>query len=301
MESANALSLLNVKFVVRPGPLKKVLWCGPRFPSPLPLLDIAPDLSPVTVRPMPPATVRNLRIHWSPLESVGTEASVQVNAYGFIRLEQSPLEVTLPEDEKLERIVVKVEDGSAIRLDHIELDGSPLGLRSDFVDLDGIKVNLHCLPRAYFVEATPDPLDEPSVEDLACWTPLDRVRITDPESNETFGGFFRGSATRMVSYEPERVELETSSPRAGYVVLTDTLRPGWRAEVDGEPAPVLRAQRTFRAVSVPAGEHRIVFSYRPTSLVVGGLLSGLGLFTTLGLVIYRPKAAALANPISRAS
>jgi hypothetical protein len=290
MESANALSLLNVKFVVRPGPLNKMLWCGPRFPSPLPLLDIAPDLSPMTLRPMPPAIVRNLRIHWDPLRPSPSAASVQVNAYGFIRLEQSPLEVTLPEGEKLEQIVIKVEDGSTIRVNHLELDGSPLGLSSDFVDLEGIKVNLHCLPRTYFVEATPGPLEEPTVEDLACWTPLDRVRVTDPEADTTYGGYFRGSAARMVSYEPERVELETSSPRDGFAVLADTFRPGWRAEVDGELKPILRAQRTFRAVSVPAGQHRVVFSYRPTSLIVGGLLSALGLLTTLGLALYRPKA-----------
>ena len=291
MESANALSLLNVKFVVRPGSLKQVVWCGPRFPSPLPLLDIAPDLSPMTLRPMPPASVGNLRIHWNALESARTEASIQVNAYGFIRLEESPFEVTLPEGEKLEQIVVKVEGGSPVRLNHIELDGSPLGLISDFVDLGGIKVNLHCLPRTYFVAATPDPLDEPSVEDLECWTLLDRVRIKDPETGATFGGYFRGSAARIVSYEPERVEIETDSPREGYVVLADTLRPGWRAEVNGQLRPILRAQRTFRAVSVPAGLHRVVFSYRPTSLAAGGLLSAFGLLTTLGLAFYRSKAS----------
>jgi hypothetical protein len=291
MESANALSLLNVKFVVRPGPLKQVAWCGPRFPSPLPLLDIGHELSPMTLRPMPAATVRNLRIHWNALESAGAEASLQVNAYGFIRLEQSPLEVTLPEGEKLEQIVIKVEGGSAIRLNHIELDGSPLGLGSDFVDLGGIKVNLHCLPRAYFVEATPDPFEESSVEDLECWTPLERVRVTDPETGTTHGGYFRGSAVRMVSYKPERVELETNSPRDGYAVLADTLRPGWRAEVDGELQTILRAQRTFRAVSVPAGRHRVVFSYRPTSLMAGGVVSVLGLLATFGLAFYRSKAA----------
>ncbi|MBL9172383.1 MAG: YfhO family protein, partial [Verrucomicrobiales bacterium] len=39
--------------------------------------------------------------------------------------------------------------------------------------------------------------------------------------------------------------------------------PDWRAWVDGQAAPVLRANHLMRAVSVPAGDHRVEFRYQP--------------------------------------
>ena len=41
--------------------------------------------------------------------------------------------------------------------------------------------------------------------------------------------------------------------------------PGWIAEIDGKPAPVLRADVLFRGVEVPPGHHRVVFRYAPFS------------------------------------
>jgi hypothetical protein len=46
-------------------------------------------------------------------------------------------------------------------------------------------------------------------------------------------------------------------------------RPWWRARVDGEPAPVLRAMSTFMAVRVGPGEHRVDFAFRCPALVRG--------------------------------
>ena len=39
--------------------------------------------------------------------------------------------------------------------------------------------------------------------------------------------------------------------------------PGWTARIDGEPAPILRANLLFRALQVPAGESLVVFAFEP--------------------------------------
>jgi uncharacterized membrane protein YfhO len=101
--------------------------------------------------------------------------------------------------------------------------------------------------------------------------------VIDPDGAEGAMGFFRKDAAEIVSYEPERVEIETSSPRDGYLVLSDTYRPGWSALVDGAPSTLWRAQTAFRAVAVPSGKHRVVFLYRPGSLRAGAAVSGLAL------------------------
>ena len=46
-------------------------------------------------------------------------------------------------------------------------------------------------------------------------------------------------------------------------MLNDVWQPWWTATIDGEPAPVLRANARFRAVAVPAGRSTVRFVVRP--------------------------------------
>lgn len=64
-------------------------------------------------------------------------------------------------------------------------------------------------------------------------------------------------------YRNGEVLVHASGTTPGYVVLNDVWHPWWYAEVDGEPAPLLRANVLFRAVAVPAGEHEVRFAFRP--------------------------------------
>jgi len=68
---------------------------------------------------------------------------------------------------------------------------------------------------------------------------------------------------------PERIVLRTRGERAAILVLADAWYPGWEARVDGEPAPLLRANLALRAVPVSPGEHRVELRYRPASFRLG--------------------------------
>ena len=63
---------------------------------------------------------------------------------------------------------------------------------------------------------------------------------------------------------------------------------GWRAHVDGVPAPVLRANGKHRAVAVPAGRHEVVLRYEPPGLLAGLALSGLSLLASALLLVRGP-------------
>ena len=78
---------------------------------------------------------------------------------------------------------------------------------------------------------------------------------------------------RIVRYEPERVVIETNTPTDGFLVLTDTYMPGWQVQVGGQPTELYIADYAFRAVRVPAGQHRVEFAYAPSSFSVGAALS----------------------------
>ncbi|MFA6169719.1 MAG: hypothetical protein WC772_03000 [Candidatus Margulisiibacteriota bacterium] len=100
----------------------------------------------------------------------------------------------------------------------------------------------------------------------------------------------RGQA-KIVKYESDRVEITVESRRGGQVVLADRYYPGWECLVDGQKVPIIKAG-LFRGCLVPAGQHQIVYLYRPGSLFLGGIVS-LGtlalFFGGLAVVIRRRK------------
>jgi hypothetical protein len=97
--------------------------------------------------------------------------------------------------------------------------------------------------------------------------PRETVILEDP-SVSVPPSAVEGSA-RIVSEVPSRVEVEYSMQSAGFLVLADSWDPGWRARVNDVDAPVLIANHAFRAVSVPAGSGKVVFTYDPHSFRIG--------------------------------
>ena len=68
---------------------------------------------------------------------------------------------------------------------------------------------------------------------------------------------------RIVDYKNTEVTVVVESDTGGFLLLTDAWHPWWRAEVDGVPAPILKADVLFRAVEVGSGRHRIRFTFHP--------------------------------------
>ncbi len=94
---------------------------------------------------------------------------------------------------------------------------------------------------------------------------------------------YRAGTAQIAAYGPNEIVLLTSSGGDGVLVLSEVYYPGWRAWVDGGEVPVLRANYLFRAVELPAGEHRVRLLYDPWSFRVG-----VGLFaaTVIGLIAW---------------
>jgi Bacterial membrane protein YfhO len=92
----------------------------------------------------------------------------------------------------------------------------------------------------------------------------------------------RPGRARVAAYEPERVIVDARATRPALLVLTDTWFPGWKATVDGEPAPIHRVDYVIRGVSVPAGAHRVEFRYDPASWRFGWIISAVALLGIAG-------------------
>ncbi|MCS6802099.1 MAG: YfhO family protein [Chloroflexota bacterium] len=68
---------------------------------------------------------------------------------------------------------------------------------------------------------------------------------------------------------PERRVVAVSLQTPAYLVFTESFFPGWQVSINGAAASLERANALFMAVLVPAGEHEVVFEYKPASVALG--------------------------------
>ena len=89
----------------------------------------------------------------------------------------------------------------------------------------------------------------------------------------------------VLSYRLNDVTVDEESQGPAILRLADQWYPDWTATVDDRPAPVLKADYLLRAVAVPAGRHRVVFTYRSRAIRLGLMLSVVSAVFSLGLVL----------------
>jgi hypothetical protein len=70
---------------------------------------------------------------------------------------------------------------------------------------------------------------------------------------------------QIISWAPDRIEIDVESLRPGILILHEPYYPGWVVEVDGEPARLLRTNSLVRGVEIADGMHRVVFRFAPFS------------------------------------
>jgi hypothetical protein len=85
----------------------------------------------------------------------------------------------------------------------------------------------------------------------------------------------------ITHYGLNRVEVRVINERAGFLVLSDTYYPGWRATVNRQATPLYQANSLVRAIYLPAGEHNVVFSFWPPDFIFGAIISSLTLLVSL--------------------
>ena len=111
------------------------------------------------------------------------------------------------------------------------------------------------------------------------WGAWGTLGSVEPVSSQSTPNF---DQVTIISYEPERIMIEADLASEGYLILTDTCYPGWRAHVDGKESSIIRANLLFRAINLSAGQHRVEFSYEPASVKVGAAVSSA---TLLAIVV----------------
>jgi hypothetical protein len=147
--------------------------------------------------------------------------------------------------------------------------------------------NRYALPRAWMTyDWTPAGDRGSALAALQRQGSVDDFRKPVIEGVTPSGGGREPSPAEFTGDGDTTVALRVNAAAPGYVILNDTFYPGWKATVDGKDAPIRAANVWFRAVPVAAGAHTIKFSYRPSSVIVGAIISLLSaLLIAAGLLI----------------
>ena len=136
------------------------------------------------------------------------------------------------------------------------------------------------------VDVVPDPGER--VARLEAGYPLgERAMVEQPLSGLARPA--RPDEVRVEAREQTRVEVSVRTDTDGLLVLGDPWYPQWRVEVDGRPAELLRVDHAFRGVRVPAGSHRVVFTYQDRALQAGLVVSSLTVLGLAGLWWWRRR------------
>ena len=80
----------------------------------------------------------------------------------------------------------------------------------------------------------------------------------------------RSGQVERLAYDSRKgfIRLQVSAPGAALLVVSENSHPNWRAFVDGDEQPVLRANFVWQAVRIPPGNHIVEFRYTDTLAIV---------------------------------
>jgi hypothetical protein len=153
------------------------------------------------------------------------------------------------------------------------------------------------LPRATFVseiDVLPDRAERllalsRADRDVAHRTVLEVAPQNDRRPSSTQVPPHDAAVVSIIEHRDEQVIVDVDAPRDGYLRLADPYDAGWRATVDGHATTVLIADHWLRAVAVPEGRHRVVFSYDAPRVLWPPRLSVLGLLIAGLLAFKHPR------------
>ena len=136
------------------------------------------------------------------------------------------------------------------------------------------------LPRTkFFTNWQVNTNNDAALKQLAdeAFDPGSTVIVSDAISGTPATNSMAGRA-EIVSYSPRRIEVKVNAPATGVLLLNDRYDKDWYATSDGQSVPILRCNFIMRGVQLPAGEHTVVFEFRPslTGLKVSLVAIGIG-------------------------
>ena len=142
--------------------------------------------------------------------------------------------------------------------------------RAKYVDLVNRRLFPDGQPRARIVGRPAYAADERQALSLFQASNPDVLReraiVEDPSRPLPSASPATGKAV-IVEDLPDRIVVEADLDSPGYLVLSDTYEPGWKATANGQPVTVRPANLAFRAVYLATGHHTVRFDYEGAAII----------------------------------
>lgn len=88
----------------------------------------------------------------------------------------------------------------------------------------------------------------------------DLSKVAIVESSMTFKDeLLPGGSAEILKYSENQVIIKTKTSGTGFLVLTDTYYPTWRAIINGSQYKIFKTNGAFRGIPIPAGEYTVTF------------------------------------------
>lgn len=115
--------------------------------------------------------------------------------------------------------------------------------------------------------------------------PIDKKIILEQPFNLYTQSNQNISFAEYITFESSLQKIKATTQNPGFLFISDTWYPGWKAFVDGKVTPIFIADYTFRAIPISKGTHIIDMKYEPESFRRGVWVSLITLAVLLIIAI----------------
>ncbi len=125
-----------------------------------------------------------------------------------------------------------------------------------------IYLNKNFIERAFFVGKTYGARDKyDAIEKIfENKTDLGNLAVVEGKTYEKFNRKWSRGKVEVVSYNPNKIIMNVENQGEGFLVLSDSYYPTWKASIDTVPVEILLTNYNFRGIVVPEGSKEVIFT-----------------------------------------
>ena len=96
-------------------------------------------------------------------------------------------------------------------------------------------------------------------------------------------------SVKCLDYQANYLKYNAQTEKNAIMIFGEMYYPDWKAYIDGKKVKLYKANTSFRAVEVPAGNHTIEMKYQSDGFRTGGIVSIISIVLGIALIIIFRK------------